>query len=130
MNERPKLKLELTTTDKLLEIFGWVSVVIIWIIAIANYSSMSETIPIHFNLIGKADGFGSKNHIFGSPFIATLLFAGLTILNKFPHIFNYPTHITSENALKQYTIATKIIRYLKLIVVVIFGVIVFYTILY
>jgi hypothetical protein len=62
------------------------------------------------------------------PLVATVLFIGLTILNKFPHIFNYPTEITEDNALRQYTNATRLIRYLKVIIVVIFGLIAFETI--
>jgi len=62
------------------------------------------------------------------PLIATVLFVGLTFLNKFPHIFNYPTNITPHNALRQYTNATRMIRYLKLVIVVIFGLIAFKTI--
>jgi hypothetical protein len=44
----------------------------------------------------------------------------LTLLNKHPHIFNYPVKITEANALQQYTSATKLIRYLKIIIVMIF----------
>ena len=53
------------------------------------------------------------------------MFFGLTILNMFPVIFNYPVKITQENALKQYTNATRLIRYLKLVIVLIFGIIAF-----
>jgi hypothetical protein len=77
---------------------------------------------------GQADGFGGKGNILTLPFIATTLFAGLTILNKFPHVFNYPINITADNALKQYTNAVRLIRYLKFIIVIIFGLIALQTI--
>ena len=79
---------------------GWVSVVGIWALTLTNYSILPEIIPIHFNGAGKADGFGNKTHIFVLPIISTLLFIGLTILNKHPHIFNYPSQITKENAVR------------------------------
>ena len=128
MSERPKLKLELTTFDKTLEILGWTSILAIWVLTISNYSNLPDTIPIHYNGAGQADGFGGKDNILTLPLIATVLFIGLTILNKFPHVFNYPTNITADNALRQYTNATRMIRYLKLIIVVIFGLIAFKTI--
>ena len=128
MNERPKIKLELTTTDKILEIVGWFLVIAIWGLTIANYSNLPETIPIHYNGAGQADGFGGKANILTLLLIATVLFVGLTLLNKFPHIFNYPANITQDNALRQYTNATRLIRYLKLIIVFIFGLIAFKTI--
>ena len=52
----------------------------------------------------------------------------MTILNKFPHTYNYLTEITTENALKHYTDATRLIRYLKLNVVIVFGLILLQTI--
>jgi len=125
MNKRPQIKLQLNQTDKILEIVGWVSVVGIWALTLTNYSILPEIIPIHFNGAGKADGFGNKTHIFILPIISTLLFIGLTTLNKHPHMFNYPSQITKENAVHQYTNATRMIRVLKLVIVVLFGLIVF-----
>jgi uncharacterized membrane protein len=130
MEERPKIKLELKTTDKIFEIFGWLLIIVIWGLTITNYSNLPETIPTHYNGVGQADGFGGKVTILILPFIATILFIGLTVLNKFPHVFNYPTNITQDNAFIQYTNATRLIRYLKLIIVFIFGLIVFKTIQY
>jgi len=125
MNKRPQIKLQLNQTDKILEIVGWVSVVGIWALTLTNYSILPEIIPIHFNGAGKADGFGNKTHIFVLPIISTLLFIGLTTLNKHPHMFNYPSQITKENAVHQYTNATRMMRVLKLVIVVLFGLIVF-----
>ena len=125
MNKRPRIKLQLNQTDKVLEIIGWISVFGIWALPLINYFDLPEIIPIHFNGAGKADRFGNKTHIFVLPIISTLLFIGLTILNKHPHIFNYPSQITKENAVDQYTNATRMMRVLKLVIVVLFGLIVF-----
>lgn len=125
MEARPKYKIELTATDKIFEIIGWFLVGGIWVLTLINYSNLPDIIPIHFNALGQADDFGNKAIILVLPLIATVLFVGLTILNNFPHIFNYPIDITKDNALKQYTNATKLIRYLKLVVVFMFGIIVF-----
>ena len=128
MNKRPRIKLQLNQTDKILEIVGWVSVFGIWALPLINYFDLPEIIPIHFNGAGKADRFGNKTHIFVLPIISTLLFIGLTILNKHPHIFNYPSQITKENAVHQYTNATRMMRVLKLVIVLLFGLIIFKTI--
>jgi uncharacterized membrane protein len=128
MEKRPKFKLELTKADKTVEIIGWILIVAIWILIFTNYSDLPETIPTHYNGAGQADGFGGKTAILTLPLISTILFIGLTVLNKFPQEFNYPTDITQDNALKQYTNATRMIRYLKLIIVFIFGLIALKTI--
>lgn len=128
MQQRPKIKLELTTADIIFEIAGWFLVLAVWGFTITNYSILPETIPTHYNAAGQADGFGGRSTIFTLPLLATILFVGMTILNRFPHIFNYPLNITQENAYIQYSNATRLIRYLKLILIVIFGFIVFLTI--
>ncbi|MFO0323361.1 MAG: DUF1648 domain-containing protein [Bacteroidota bacterium] len=127
MQARPKIKLELTTADKIFEFVGWISMVMVCVFTISNYEKLPDIIPIHFGADGHADGYGRKLNILLLPFIATVLFIGLTILNRFPHVFNYPTYITEENAYRQYTNATRLIRYLKFIIVIIFGIIAFQT---
>jgi hypothetical protein len=122
MEVRPKMKLELTTGDKVFEGVGWLAVLTFWILVIASYSNLAGTLPAQFN------GIGAKVHILLLPFIATVLFVGLTILNKYPHIFNYPGAITEENALRKYTNATRMVRYLKLMIIVIFGLIAYLTV--
>lgn len=123
-----KPKINLTTTDKVLETLGWIALIASWIMTVASYSNLSTTIPIHYNGTGRADGFGYKIYIFVLPLVATLLFIGLTILNKFPHLFNYPTPITSDNILQQYTHATRLVRYLKCIIAILAGLIIFFII--
>ena len=126
--ERPKIKLIPTTVDKLAELLGWIMLLAIWGLTITHYSTLPDTIPTHFNGAGEPDGFGSKASIIGLPFIATLLFIGLTVLNRYPHSFNYPSPVTQNNALRLYTLATRMLRYLKLVLVLVFGGIEFMTI--
>jgi uncharacterized membrane protein len=128
MNERPKFKIQPTPTDKILEILGWASLLAIWVLILSSYANLPDIIPIHYNAAGQADSFGEKGNILTLPILATVLFIGLTILNKFPHVFNYPTKITADNAVGNYTNATRLIRYLKFIIVIIFGLIVWKTI--
>jgi uncharacterized membrane protein len=128
MKQRPIIKLELTTTDKAIELLGWISIMAIWLLTIISYTNLPDIIPTHYNAEGDPDGFGGKRLILIEPFIATVIFFGMTILNKFPHTYNYLTEITTENALKHYTDATRLIGYLKLNVVIVFGLILLQTI--
>lgn len=128
MKDRPKRKVELSFTDKLVEWLGWFALVATWGLTILHYPQLPDTIPTHYNAAGQPDAYGSKNSLLALPVVATVLFVGLTILNRFPHIFNYPATITNHNALQYYTTATRLLRYLKLIVVAVFGFIVYTTI--
>ena len=121
MVARPKIKIPLNRTDRILEFTGWALLAMVWTYVFLNYSAMPDTIPIHFNASGKPDGFGSKISILLIPAIATIFYVGLTLLNRVPHIFNYIREITDQNAKVQYRRATLIIRYLKLGLVILFS---------
>lgn len=125
--ERPKLKLELSLGDKIFETLGLTFSVLMFVIAFFVISSKLERIPTHFNFAGKPDNFGNKYSILLIPSINLFVFVLLTIINKFPHVFNYPTKITPENALRQYSLATKAIRYLKTSLSLLFLIITYFT---
>jgi uncharacterized membrane protein len=128
MERRPRIKLKYTTTDKVIEIVAGSSLLVVWGLIIVNYSDLPDIIPIHFNGSGEADRFEGKSNIWNLPIVASVLFIILSIVNRYPHIFNYPTKITKENAQRQYTYATRLIRSVKLIFVVVFGLVEFKTI--
>jgi uncharacterized membrane protein len=127
MLKRPLIRLKLSTSDKIVELLGWMAIIGLWVLIIGNYSELPEKIPTHFNYAGKVDAYGNKVNVLILPIIASVLFVGLTILNQFPQLFNYPVTITEANAEKQYKAATKLLRYLKLIIVFVFGMIAFVT---
>ena len=128
MEGQPKIKLTLFATDWIIEILAVVALFSIWIVVFLNYNNLPTEIPTHYNGSGEVNGFSHKNEIFALPIVTTILFAAMTIINQFPHIFNYPTEITPENAAKQYKFMTRMIRFLKLSIAVIFLMIVLGTV--
>ena len=120
MQERPKLIVPPTSANKFLEGLGVIGLITLWVFTIYIYPNLPETIPIHFNSKGEVDGYGSRMMAWLAPVIAMVLFGVLTFLNQHPHQFNYSVKITSENALRQYTLATRMIRILKWSLIVTF----------
>ncbi|MBK8041740.1 MAG: DUF1648 domain-containing protein [Haliscomenobacter sp.] len=120
MDARPKINLEQTTLDQLLEWAGWGMLIVSWGLFAKHLPQLPDVIPIHFNARGIPDGYGSKAILWALPVVATVFYSGLTILNRFPHLFNYPVRIVPENARRQYLLATRLIRYLKLSLVLVF----------
>lgn len=100
---RPIIKVELSTLEKTIEVVGIIAIVLLIGIPMYHYNLLPDEIPVHFNGKGEADSFGKKDMIWTLPFIGTLLFVGLKILTRKPHLFNYPTEITDENAAQQYS---------------------------
>jgi hypothetical protein len=71
-----------------------------------------------------ADEFGNKTTLIILPVISIITYAGLTFLNKFPYIFNFPVKVTEQNRLLLYRNATRMVRWIKLIICLLFAVIV------
>jgi uncharacterized membrane protein len=125
--QRPKLQIDPTPGDRIMEAAGWLMVALLWIITLWDYSGLPDQIPVHFGASGKADSYGSKTNLLILPVLGTVMYIGLTLLGRIPHAFNYPGKITPENALRQYTSATRMIRVLKFILVLVFTMIVWGT---
>ena len=67
-----------------------------------EWSSLPNRVPMHYNFFGEVDKWGSKGTIFSHPIIGAVLWIGLTILEKFPHVYNYIINLTEENIERQY----------------------------
>ncbi len=127
METRPKMILPLSKFDNKLELTSKVVLIIMWVLTLYTFFKLPTTIPTHFNASGQADDYGNKLTLFILPILATVIYFGLTQLNKYPHIFNYMKKITEDNAEKQYTIATRMLRFLKLAILAIFSFIILIT---
>jgi uncharacterized membrane protein len=128
MQQNPKIKIQLSSADKAIELFTWLLLIAFLGYVIVNYANLPAIIPSHYNALGRADGFSGKGAILALPIIASIICSGLSVLNKYPHLFNYPTKITAANVVQQYTKATQLIRYVKLVIILLFGFIVLQTI--
>lgn len=117
----PKIKIQKSFSDKVLETLGWVGVIVLWTLLMLNYNTTPDEVPIHFNLSGTADAYGGKLFLFFIPVVSTVLYVGITLLNRIPHTFNYPVKIDDTNAKAMYTKATRMMRFLKFSIVVVFG---------
>lgn len=112
-NKRPKLKISYSLFEKFIELIGILGLILIIVITIFYYNKLPNVIPTHFNAAGKANGWGGKGSLIILPIIVYILYIGLTILKKYPHIYNYICEITELNAREQYQSARTMITLLK-----------------
>lgn len=118
---RPRLKLRLSSHDHVVEFLGLSFMIILIAIPIFYYNQLPERIPTHFNTAGEPDGYGGKTSLFLLPAIGFLMYILLTVLAAFPHIYNFPVKITTENAEVQYRLATRLLRVLKTVILILFS---------
>lgn len=123
--DRPKIKVPYEQSDLLIEMVNITLLILIWGFTIVHYFDLPETIPIHFNAKGDADGFGNKATIWLLPAIATFTFLLMFLLNRYPHLHNYMVNITEENALRNYRLSTRVLRYVNLYCMILFSIIVY-----
>lgn len=117
---RPIIKLDMGPADLILEILAIVSLLCFIGFTIYSVTRLPETIPTHFNASGIPDDYGSKNTLWMLPVVALILYAILSLVGKIPEKFNYPVRITTENARIQYTLRSRFLRYIKLVIVLMF----------
>ena len=117
---RDKFDMQSDYADYILELIGMIALAGLLILPLLYFGDLPEKMPQHFGIYGQPDAYGSKAMIWLLPLVGLILYSGLTILNKYPHVFNYPVRITEENAVRQYKVATKLVRSLKVVVACLF----------
>ena len=120
MENRPDIQPVFTRIDTIMEVAAWLFIIVLWLVVVFFYKGLPQIIPTHFNAAGEVDDTGDKMVLFFLPVIGTLMFIAITVLSRYPRIFNFPVDITPENALRQYTNAVRMLRYLKCVIALIF----------
>lgn len=106
--------------NKILDIIGIILILALVIITFMYWLNAPDIVPIHYNVRGEIDGYGSKNTIFFLLSIVIILYIGLHFLVKYPQIYNYAVKITPLNKEKQYNMATTFMRVINVELLLIF----------
>lgn len=114
--------------DKLIEFIAILGLILLIVLPVYYYNVLPVTIPRHYGANGQPDGYSGKDIIWTLPIIGIILYVGLTWLNKYPHIFNYPQKVTLENAERLYSAATRMTLSLKALLICTFAYISYSTI--
>ncbi|MGO4499938.1 DUF1648 domain-containing protein [Paenibacillus sp. 2RAB27] len=121
MEQRPVIHLDRSKVEIILDVISLIVIVSMIIYVAYVWHDMPERIPMHFNGKGEINGWGNKMSLVAFPLIGVIIYVGLTLLSKVPHVYNYPTPITSQNARVQYQNARLLINSLKTVIVILFG---------
>lgn len=114
-NDQPKLQPEPKFLDKFSDSLLLLLLLGLWVYSIIIYLNIQKaTAPF---LI---EPTMNKNMAFLVPLIATFICGLLYILNRLPHLFNYPVRVTSQNAHRLYGLSTRMLRIVNLAVVAMF----------
>ncbi len=120
-NTRPDIKPEWSLVEKILQIVSVLVLAATAIQLIMAWSTLPQTIPTHFNAAGSPDGWGGKTTLLMLPIFEAAMYIMLTVIERFPKIYNFPVEITEKNALLEYQTARETLVCIKSEMLLIFG---------
>lgn len=91
---------------------------IVYIIVI--WGKIPDEIPGHFNGAGEVDRWGTKMELLILPLIGLFLWVIMGLLEKAPHLHNYPARLNESNVEKFYLNSRKLLNEMKNICLIIF----------
>ncbi|MEG4499166.1 DUF1648 domain-containing protein [Microcoleus sp. F10-C6] len=112
-NQRPVISLGLSPVLVAVEVLAAIALLLAVLPIVKFWAVLPDRIPIHFGLGGLPDAWADKVTIWMMPAVAAIIFAVLTAVSRYPHTFNYPVPITSENARRQYLLGRGLLVWLK-----------------
>jgi hypothetical protein len=86
-----------------------------------NWSGMPGSVPMHFGMTGKPDGWGPRWTLFLLPVTAVVVVSLLTFGKRFPSHFNYPVKVTAENRERQQRLGLELLDEMRFVVAVMLG---------
>lgn len=113
-SKNTKSKSGFSKIDKMLDTAGWFALATLVILTVFTYFRVPDIIPVHFNVLGRPNGFGNKLFLFAMLGIASFIFFSITLSVKY--IFAPPQANLVPN--KNFDFAIRIVRFLKLTVMI------------
>ncbi|KIL51265.1 hypothetical protein KP77_07770 [Jeotgalibacillus alimentarius] len=120
-SDRPVIKVHVPLWAKCLSLISLILLIAASVYLAMSWGDLADTIPIHFNASGEADGFGGKWTAILLPVIGFIMWGGMTALERIPHTYNYLAKITEENAEKQYLNGVLMMNVIKNLCVLLFA---------
>lgn len=95
------------------EYLGLVAIGVLVAITYQGAESLPARIPTHFGAGGLPDGWGPKSALYPPLGIVAVIYLGLTLLQRVPHIYNYPVKVTEANRKQLQGLAVGLVRWIK-----------------
>jgi len=106
--------------DIIVNILCVIQLVGIVLYLIITWSSIPDQIPGHFNAAGEVTRWDGKISLIFLPILAWVLFIGMSVLERFPQVWNTGVRITEENKFRVYRVLKNLLRTVKLLIVTLF----------
>ena len=108
----------LDVAETVVSLLCLVGVVVYLILAWGN---IPDRIPGHYNALGEVDHWSSKSSLIVLPIISWMLFGFITLVERYPQIWNTGITVTEENRDAVYRLLKSMIALVKMFVLLMFA---------
>jgi len=120
-NISPIIQEDKSSFERTLRIASIVGVLSLFFLTVVYWSQLPDSIPSHYNAAGEPDSWSGKGSLLILPIVGLVIYIGLSILTRFPHLYNFPWKITEENKERQFHLAQMLVLSLKTEIIWLFG---------
>ena len=118
---RPRIKIPPTRLQRAIEVLT-VGVLLAMLLYVWQaWPTVPERVPQKFDISGQPTRWGGRAGLWLLPSLALGIYALLSVLQRMPHIYNYPVDLSAEEAPRLYAIGVSLIIWMKLQAVALFA---------
>lgn len=116
-----QIKIERNALDVLETIVSLCCLVGVVVYLVFAWQTIPDQIPGHYNAAGEIDRWGDKSELILLPIVSWLMYGLMTLIERFPQIWNTGVRITDENRTEVYRLLKNLIAVVKMVVLLLFG---------
>ena len=115
------IKIERNALDILESIVSILSIVGVAVYLILAWKTIPDQIPGHYNALGEVDRWSNKSELIVLPIISVLLYGLITLIERYPQIWNTGVRVTEENRAAVYRLLKSMIAVVKMFTLLMFA---------
>lgn len=120
LTARPRLEIPRSPLENTLTVLSVLGLIFAFYLLFQYLPNLPDIVPTHYNFSGQIDSWGSKYTLAILPGAALFVFLMLTILERYPHVYNYPFPLTQKNVRTQYALSRSLLIWMKFEIVYFF----------
>ena len=87
--KKPKLDIEKPAVAKAFDVLVIALFAASLVYLVLQWNQLPDRIPAHFGAGGEVDRYGSRMELLLLPIIGVVMWGGMWLLEKYPHVYNY-----------------------------------------
>lgn len=115
------MKIKKNKYDIIVNLLSFLCLIGVVIFLIISWETIPTKIPGHYNAAGEIDKITDKSSLIMLLVVGWIMFIGLSVVEKFPQIWNTGIEVTEQNKEKVYRILKNMIGTVKLLIALVFS---------